>query len=45
MAVPFHCVFLGSNIVKGPVVFAIVAELPVDGINFLLGNNLAGMKV
>lgn len=45
MAVPFHCVFLESDILKGPVVLAIFPELPVDGINFLLCNDLAGMKV
>lgn len=42
---PLHRVFLKSNIVNGPVVVAIVPSLPVEGIDFVLGNDLAGTQV
>lgn len=42
---PLHRVFLKSNIINGPVVVAIVPSLPVEGIDFVLGNDLAGTQV
>ena len=45
VGVPLHKVVLESNLVNGPVVVAVVPSLPVDGIDFVLGNDLAGTQV
>ncbi len=40
--VPLHTVYLKSDIVNGPVSLAVRAQLPVDGVGLILGNDLAG---
>lgn len=45
ISAPLHKVFLASNIVNGPVVVGIVSLLPIDGVAFVLGNDLAGTRV
>ena len=42
---PLHQVYISSSHVNGPVTVSITSSLPIDGIDFLLGNNLAGGKV
>ena len=42
---PLHQVYLSSSHVNGPVTVGIQSSLPVNGIDFLLGNDLAGDKV
>ena len=42
---PLHQVYISSSHVNGPVTVGITSSLPVDGIDFLLGNDLAGGKV
>ena len=42
---PLHQVYLSSNHMNGPVTVGIQSSLPVNGIDFLLGNDLAGDKV
>ena len=42
---PLHQVYLSFNHVNGPVTVGIQSSLPVNGIDFLLGNDLAGDKV
>ena len=42
---PLHQVYLSSNHVNGQVTVGIQSSLPVNGIDFLLGNDLAGYKV
>ena len=44
-AVPLHNVFLSSDIVSGPVTLGIKSSLPFEGVQLLLGNDLAGDKV
>lgn len=34
--------FLQSSICSGPVKLAVCAELPVEGVSLILGNDLAG---
>ena len=43
--VPLHKVYLSSSLVSGPVVLGIRSSLPFDGVQLLLGNDLAGSKV
>ena len=43
--VPLHHVFLTSDLVSGPVIVGVRSSLPIDGVHFLLGNDLAGEKV
>ena len=43
--VPLHNVVLKSGLVSGVVVMGMVPSLPIDGVDFLLGNDLAGDKV
>lgn len=43
--VPLHRVHLSSNLIKGEVVVGIRQSLPVKGISFILGNDLAGSQV
>lgn len=43
--VPLHKVFLCSDLVNGPVVVGVRPSLPMEGITFLLGNDLAGGRV
>ena len=42
---PLHQVYFSSGHVNGPVTVGITSSLPIDGIDFLLGNDLAGGKV
>ena len=42
---PLHQVYISSSHVNGPVTVGITSSLPIDGIDFLLGNDLAGDKV
>ena len=42
---PLHQVYISSSHVNGPVTVGITSSLPIDGIDFLLGNDLAGGKV
>ena len=43
--VPLHRVNLKSELVNGPVTVGVVSSLPIEGVTFLLGNDLAGDKV
>ncbi len=43
--VPLHNVFLQSSICSGFVKLAVCAELPVEGVSLILGNDLAGKRV
>ena len=45
MSVPLYRVDLKCDLVSGPVTVGAVPELPMAGIDFLLGNDLAGDKV
>lgn len=42
---PLHQVFLKTNLVSGPVTVGIMDDFPVEGITFLLDNDLAGTRV
>ena len=42
---PLHQVYISSSHVNGPVTVGITSSLPIDGIDFLLENDLAGGKV
>ena len=42
---PLHQVYISSSHVNGPVTVGITSSLPIDGIDFLLGNDLVGAKV
>ncbi|KAI2644687.1 Transposon Tf2-9 polyprotein [Labeo rohita] len=43
--VPLHTVYLKSDIVSGPVSLAVRPQLPVEGVDLILGNDLAGGTV
>ena len=43
--VPLRRVVLKSGVVSGIVTVGVVPSLPIDGVDFLLGNDLAGDKV
>ena len=43
--VPLHHVFLTSELVSGPVTVGVRTSLPIYGVHFLLGNDLARRKV
>ena len=43
--VPLQKVYLKSDLVTGPVEVGIVSEIPVEGVDMLLGNDLAGDRV
>lgn len=45
MSVPLHEVELKCDLVSGPVTVGVVPRLPMEGVDFLLGNDLAGDKV
>ena len=42
VSIPLHTVTLQSNIVTGPVIVGVCPSLPVEGVTFILGNDLAG---
>ena len=43
--VPLHSVLLQSNLKSGPVIVGVRPSLPVEGVDFVLGNDLGGGKV
>ncbi len=43
--VPLHHVFLKSDLVTGLVTLGVCLQLPVDGVDLILGNDLAGGQV
>ena len=43
--VPIHVVNLHTELVSGPVMVGIRPTLPVQGVSFILGNDLAGERV
>ena len=43
--VPLHTVYLSSNLVSGPVEVGVQSSLPFEGVQLILGNDLAGEKV
>lgn len=43
--VPLHRIHLTSDLITGSVVVGVRVNLPVPGITFLLGNDLAGGNV
>ena len=43
--VPLQKVYLKSDLVTGPVEVGIVSEIPVEGVDLVLGNDLAGDRV
>ncbi|KAJ8349011.1 hypothetical protein SKAU_G00276000 [Synaphobranchus kaupii] len=43
--VPLHCVNLESDLVWGEVVVGVLSVLPVEGVDVILGNDLAGDHV
>ena len=43
--VPLHRVFLKSNLVSGFVTVGVRPTLPLEGVDFILGNDLAGSRV
>lgn len=45
IGVPLHTVCIECNLVNGRVVVGVRPELPVDGVDLILGNDLAGGKV
>lgn len=45
MRVPLHTVQLSSQFVSGEVKLGVQPQLPVEGIDIILGNDLAGCKV
>nr|XP_054765775.1 uncharacterized protein LOC129272688 [Lytechinus pictus] len=45
MSVPLYKVDLKCDLVNGPVTVGVVPELPMEGVDFLLGNDLAGDRV
>lgn len=44
-AIPLHQVHLQSSLVTGVVTVGVLASLPIPGVTFVLGNDLAGEKV
>lgn len=45
IGLPLHAVFLESSLVKGLVVVGVRSKLPVEGVSFILGNDLAEGKI
>ena len=43
--VPHYTVYLSSNLVSGPVKVGVQSSLPFEGVQLILGNDLAGEKV
>lgn len=40
--VPIHCVYMKSDLVQGHFKIAVQPSLPVNGIEVILGNDIAG---
>ncbi len=45
LSVPLHNIHLQSDLVSGNVVVALCSHIPIDGLSFILGNDLAGGRV
>ena len=45
MGSPLHTIYLESDLVTGPVVVGVRPCFPIEGVSFLLGNDLAGGRV
>lgn len=45
MGVSLHAIHSDSELVKGHVVVGVHRQFPIDGVSFILGNDLAGGKV
>jgi hypothetical protein len=45
LSVPLHKLILDCGLVKGEVVVVVCPSLPIEGIDVILGNNLAGERV
>jgi len=45
VGVPLHAIHLDSDLVKGRVVVGVRSQFPIEGVSFILGNDLAGGKV
>ena len=45
ISVPLHVVNLYTDLVSGPAMVGIRPTLPVQGVSFILGNDLAGKRV
>ena len=45
MSIPLHRIQVQSDLVSGPVSVGVRPSLPVKGVDFILGNDLAGDKV
>lgn len=45
LSVPLHKIVLHSNLIQGEVEVAVRSCLPVEGVQVILGNNLAGERV
>ncbi|XDV19608.1 hypothetical protein PO909_025053 [Leuciscus waleckii] len=43
--VPLHRIVIKSPLVSGQVVVGVLPSLPIEGVSFILGNDLAGVKV
>ncbi|KAL0172150.1 hypothetical protein M9458_032461, partial [Cirrhinus mrigala] len=44
-SVPLHTIHLKSDLISGPVSIGVHSQLPVEGVDMILGNDLAGPKV
>ena len=42
---PVHVIYLESGLVKGPVAVGVRPSFPTEGVDFILGNDLAGGKI
>lgn len=42
---PLHCVHVQSNLITGFFPVAVLPRFPIDGISFIMGNDIAGGKV
>lgn len=45
LSMPLHNINLQSDLVSGDVVVALCSQIPIDGVSFIVGNDLAGGKV
>ncbi|XP_073721213.1 uncharacterized protein [Misgurnus anguillicaudatus] len=45
LSMPLHNIHLQSDLITGDVVVALCSQIPIDGVSFILGNDLAGGKV
>lgn len=45
VGVPLHVIYLDTELVQGRVVVGVSPQFPIEGVSFILGNDLAGGKV